>query len=297
MFWKKWLSDKPTESVTTEIPVQATSAAGIQTSEAQADLRAVVISDLGCVRTNNEDAARFIRPASRQVRSHKGFLAIVADGMGGHAAGEVASQMAVETIAKTYFDRDETSEESLFLAFTKANRAIWQSAARNAHQKGMGTTCTALAIIDTKLFLAHVGDSRAYLLKNGQIFQLSKDHTYVQSLVDQGVITPAEAEKHPERNVLTRAMGTHGKVEIDVTALPYAFEGDDRLLICSDGLYDYLTNDEIAQLMLTPTLGDAAYHLIDLAKQRGGHDNITVLLTERVPPETFESLRATEEID
>ncbi|MCE6991373.1 Stp1/IreP family PP2C-type Ser/Thr phosphatase [Dyadobacter sp. CY323] len=295
MFWKKWLSDKQDESpVTTEIPVNRTSAADSQTSEIQADLRAVVVSDLGCVRTNNEDSARFIRPSSRQIRNNKGFLAIVADGMGGHAAGEVASQMAVETIAKTYFERDETSEESLFLAFTKANRSIWQSATRNAHQKGMGTTCTALAIVDTKLFLAHVGDSRAYLLKKGQIFQLSKDHTYVQNLVDQGVITPSEAEKHPERNVLTRAMGTHGKVEIDVTALPHSFEDDDRLLICSDGLYDYLTNDEIAQLMLFPVLNEAAYQLIDLAKQRGGHDNITVLLAERVSPETFESLRPTE---
>lgn len=281
MFWKKWLSDKQTES----------------TTEVTGDLRAVVLSDVGCVRTNNEDSALFIRPSGKDVRASKGFLSIVADGMGGHAAGEIASKMAVDTVAKTYFDRDESSEESLFFALTKANRNIWQSAAKNVRQKGMGTTCTALAIIDTRLYLAHVGDSRAYLLKKGQLFQLSKDHTYVQSLVDQGVITPAEAEKHPERNVLTRAMGTHSKVEVDITSLPHTFEDDDRLFLCSDGLYDYLSNEEIAQLMLIPSLSEAAAQLIDLARQRGGHDNITVLLVERLSPETFQTLRPTEEIN
>jgi PPM family protein phosphatase len=281
MFWKKWLSEKPNES-----PAEVTG-----------DLRAIVLSDLGCVRTNNEDSALFIRPSSKEIRGGKGFLAIVADGMGGHAAGEIASQMAVETVAKTYFDRDESPEESLFFALTKANRNIWQAAAKNARQKGMGTTCTAVAIIDTRLYLAHVGDSRAYLLKKGQLFQFSKDHTYVQSLVDQGVITPSDAEKHPERNVLTRAMGTHSRVDIDVAAVPYAFENDDRLFLCSDGLYDYLSSEEIAQLLLTPSLSEAAAQLIDLAKQRGGHDNITVLLAERVSPETFQTIRPTEELN
>jgi len=281
MFWKKWLPNKTIES-----PI-----------ELSGDLRAVVLSDLGCVRTNNEDSALFIRPASKEVRATKGFLAIVADGMGGHAAGEIASQMAVETTSKTYFDRDESSEESLFFALTKANRNIWQAAAKNVRQKGMGTTCTAMAIIDTRLYLAHVGDSRAYLLKKGQIFQLSKDHTYVQSLVDQGVITPLDAEKHPERNVLTRAMGTHNKVEIDVALMPLHFEDDDRLFLCSDGLYDYLSDEEIAELLLIPSLSEAASQLIDLAKQRGGHDNITVLLVERVAAETFQTIRPTEEID
>jgi PPM family protein phosphatase len=281
MFWKKWLSDKPEES----------------SAEVSGDLRAIVLSDVGCVRTNNEDSALFIRPSNLRVRANKGFLSIVADGMGGHAAGEIASRMAIDTVSKTYFDRDESSEESLFFALTKANRNIWQSAAKNVQQKGMGTTCTAIAIVDTRLYLAHVGDSRAYLLKKGQLFQLSKDHTYVQTLVDQGVITPTEAEKHPERNVLTRAMGTHSKVEIDVAALPHAFEDDDRLFLCSDGLYDYLSNDEIAQLLLQPSLSESAAQLISLAKQRGGHDNITVLLVERVPAETFQTIRPTEEID
>ncbi|WP_162793908.1 Stp1/IreP family PP2C-type Ser/Thr phosphatase [Runella rosea] len=281
MFWKKWLSNKATDT---------------SPSESFSDLRAVVVSDVGCVRTNNEDAARFVRPADLLVRTSKGFLAIVADGMGGHAAGEIASQMAVETIAKTYYQREETPEESLFLAFTKANRAIWQAASRNARQRGMGTTCTAVVVCDAKLYIAHVGDSRLYLLKNGQLLQLSTDHTYVQMLVQQGVIAPLEAEKHPERNVLTRAMGTHNKVEIDVEAMTHSLENDDRLLLSTDGLYDYLTNDEIAQLMLIPTLNESAQQLVEAAKQRGGHDNITVLLIERLSSEAPQALRPTEEI-
>ncbi len=286
MFWKKWLSDKLTDEASVNL-----------TGLPSGDLRAVVLSDVGCVRTNNEDAARFVRPATLTVRATKGFLAIVADGMGGHAAGEVASQLAVETVAKTYYQREESAEESLFLALTKANRAIWQTASRNSRQRGMGTTCTAISICDGHLFLAHVGDSRAYLLKNGQLLQLSTDHTYVQSLVEQGVISVAEAEKHPERNVLTRAMGTHNKVEIDVIALPQAFQDEDRLLLCTDGLYDYLNSDEIAQLLMISALNEAARGLVELAKQRGGHDNITVLLVERVSLETFQTARPTQEID
>lgn len=281
MFWKKWLSNKSNDT---------------SLSDTLIDLRAVVVSDVGCVRTNNEDAARFIRPSDLVIRGTKGFLAIVADGMGGHAAGEIASQMAVETIAKTYYQREESPEESLFLAFTKANRSIWQTASRNTRQRGMGTTCSAVVICDTKLYFAHVGDSRLYLLKNGQLLQLSTDHTYVQMLVQQGVISPAEAEKHPERNVLTRAMGTHNKVDIDVEAVSYSMENDDRLLLCTDGLYDYLSSDEIAQLMLIPTLNEAAQRLVEAAKQRGGHDNITVLLVERVSTETFQSPRPTQEV-
>lgn len=283
MFWKKWLS---TEKPTAEIPLESSNG----------DLRAVVLSDVGCVRTNNEDAARFVRPSNSAIRLQKGFLAIVADGMGGHAAGEIASQLAVETIAKTYYQREEVPEESLFLAFTKANREIWQAASRNSRQRGMGTTCTTMAISDSRLFMAHVGDSRAYLFQNGQLFQLSTDHTYVQTLVEQGVITPAEAEKHPERNVLTRAMGTHAKVEIDVVCLSQSFQENDRILLCTDGLYDYLSNEEIAQFLLLPQLSETAQQLVEYAKQRGGHDNITVILVEKVTHDTFQTAKPTEEI-
>ena len=284
MFWKKWLSGgepKPTE----EHPIR------------EDDLRAVVVTDVGRVRTNNEDAARFVRPSKILVRIQKGFLAIVADGMGGHAAGEIASQMAVETSAKAYYQQEDTPESSLFVAFAKANRAIWQAANKNVMQKGMGTTCTAVAISQNRLFMAHVGDSRLYLYKDGQLIQLSTDHTYVQELIQQGVISTEEAEKHPDRNMLTRAMGTHNKVEVDVQAISTLFENNDRLMLCSDGLYDYFSPAEIATFLTIPTLNEAAQQMVDAAKQRGGHDNITVLLVERVNPEEFQPAKPTENID
>lgn len=281
MFWKKWFAMADQENA----------------NGTPMDIKAVVLSDIGCVRTNNEDNARFIRPSNGTVRRDKGFLAILADGMGGHSAGEIASQMAVDIIGQTYFARPESAEESLFLAFTRANRAIWMAASKNEKQRGMGTTCTCLAICNNQLFLAHVGDSRAYLLKKGQLTMLSKDHTYVQSLVDQGVISANEARVHPDKNILTRAMGTHNKVDIDVEAIQQNLEADDRILLCSDGLYDYLNDDEIARYMLNPNLGNAARAMIELAKQRGGHDNITVLLLEKTSGETFSSDRPTEEIE
>lgn len=284
MFWKKWLSGgtpKPKE----EYPAK------------EEDLRAVVVTDVGRVRTNNEDAARFVRPSKVLVRIQKGFLAIVADGMGGHAAGEIASQMAVETIAKAYYQQEDTPESSLFVAFSKANRAIWQTAHKNVMQKGMGTTCTAVAICQNRLYMAQVGDSRLYLFKDGQLVQLSTDHTYVQELIQQGVISAEEAEKHPDRNMLTRALGTHNKVEVDVQAIATLFENNDRLMLCSDGLYDYFSPAEIATFLTIPALNEAAQQMVEAAKQRGGHDNITVLLVERVNPEEFLPAKPTENID
>ena len=265
--------------------------------EEGSDLRAVLLSDVGCVRTNNEDAARFVRPTDPAVRQQKGYLAVLADGMGGHAAGEVASQMAVELVAETYYERTEGCEESLYLSLSRANRAVWQAAGRNARQRGMGTTCTAVAILDATLYVAHVGDSRLYLLKKGQLFQLTTDHTHVQTLVEQGVITPGEAISHPERNVLTRALGTHNQVEIDSFEPPHLLESEDRLLLCSDGLYDYLNAEEIAEYMNRSPISEAVRAMVELAKQRGGHDNITVLLMERVPAGAFQSARPTEKLN
>jgi protein phosphatase len=281
MFWKKWISN----------------ASEKDPSPVLNELRAVALSDVGCVRANNEDATRFIRPATREVQLNKGYLAIVADGMGGHAAGEVASQMATEVVSKTYYQREESPEESLYFALAKANRLIWQAAGRNSRQKGMGTTCTTVVIRATQLYVAHVGDSRAYLYKNGQLIRLTTDHTYVQRLVNDGVIKPTEAETHPERNILTRAMGTHNKVEIDVEKPGYLFEEGDRLLLCSDGLYDYLTDDELAAWLNLETLSESAQQMIEEAKVRGGHDNITVLLIERISPDESAVVRPTENLD
>jgi PPM family protein phosphatase len=273
-FLKKIFSSKP------KIEEQAIEEADENT---ELDIRAIVVSDLGMVRTNNEDCGYFVRPNDPKVRTERGFLGIVADGMGGHAAGEIASKLAVETIRTVYYQRDEGIEECLFFAFTNANRQIYNEAQKNITRKGMGTTCTAVVICEQTIYYAHVGDSRLYHLHNGKLKQLSEDHTYVQELVKKGVITPQQADSHPERNVLTRAMGTQNRVEIDVDVISNKFNEGDRLLLCSDGLYDYFNQNEIEQILLEKPLKEAAYQLTGLAKERGGHDNITVVIIEYQP--------------
>lgn len=266
-------------------------------SLADADLRAVVLSDVGCVRTNNEDSARFIRPTDAQLRTQRGYLAIVADGMGGHAAGEVASALAVEVVAKTYYELNEPPEDALHKALHRANQAIWQAASQRAGHRNMGTTCTAVALIDDRFWLAHVGDSRLYHLKNGEAIALSTDHTQVQQLLDKQMISAEEALRHPDRNVLTRALGTHTSVSIDLADSAYTLAYGERLLLCSDGLYEYISPDELARFGMASTLSLDARYLIDLAKLRGGHDNLTVVLIERMDRTLLEANHPTRSLD
>ncbi|MBO0929416.1 PP2C family protein-serine/threonine phosphatase [Fibrella aquatilis] len=266
-------------------------------SVGDADLRAVVLSDVGCVRTNNEDAARFIRPTDADLRTRRGYLAIVADGMGGHAAGEVASALAVEVVAKTYYEQNEAPDDALHKALYKANQAIWQAASQRSAHRNMGTTCTAVALIDDRFWLAHVGDSRLYHLKNGEAIALTVDHTQVRQLLDQQVITAEEALRHPDRNVLTRAMGTHATVSIDLADSVHTLAYGERLLLCSDGLYEYISPAELVRFGMASTLSADARYLIDLAKLRGGHDNLTVVLIERMDRQLLEANHPTKSID
>lgn len=275
MFWEKWFSNKK-ESL-------------------QDELKVVVLTDTGLVRTNNEDNAKFIKPSKRQ--EHLGYLGIVADGMGGHRAGEIASSLAVEIIAEQYYSKADDPETGLYLAFSRANRLIWKKAKTNPACEGMGTTCTAVVIFNSRICLGHIGDSRLYIFKQGMLTQLSTDHTYVQELLNQGVITPEEARVHRERNVLTRVLGTQYFFQADILEVPQSFEEGDRLLLCSDGLHDYFSREELAEYLTEPVLGNAAQNLVNTAKQRGGHDNITVLLIEKAPTGHSESLRPTQETD
>ena len=244
------------------------------------DYRAVAATDIGSVRTNNEDQLVFIRPFDLNVRRDKGCLAIVADGMGGHSSGEIASQMAIDIISRQYYDAKTEKIDSLKKAFEKANKAIFKLANERTELKGMGTTCTAIIMKEGELVLGHVGDSRAYLLKGKELIQLSNDHTYMHYLLSQGMISQEEALSHPDRNIITQAMGTSPKLKADYAYLDTRFEPGDRLLLCSDGLYEYVQQDELQALMTTHALNDLSKSLIKLAKQRGGHDNISVLVVE-----------------
>lgn len=261
--------------------------------------RVVVRTDLGNIRLNNEDNGLFYRIADEQVIREKGYLLLVADGMGGHQAGEVASRMAAEIISQEYFKSEKNGgiEKSLRRAFLAANQQIFQSASRHKEQQGMGTTCTALVVTDQHIYFGHVGDSRAYLWKKSGIHRITEDHTYVMELVRSGEISREEAETHPKRNILTNAMGTKPEVKVDTGKFSLPFETGDRLFLCSDGLYDYLQDAEIAQWLSTHGIAEAAEGLIKEAKNRGGHDNITIVLAEKTAGEQETPAKETRDID
>ena len=228
-------------------------------------------TDTGLVRDLNEDALYV-----------DARLAVVADGMGGHAAGEVASVITVDTVRER-FERDP-SVEGLHAAIESANREIMANARENPDRFGMGTTVIAVGLTRDHLGISsptlfNVGDSRAYQLRDGALRQLSQDHSVAEEWVRMGRLTSEEAAVHPRRHQLTRTLGLDEQVNIDVASIA-ALPGD-RLLLCSDGISNELTSDELATLASAPVpLGRAVDQLMAAAKQRGAHDNITVILLE-----------------
>lgn len=286
MFWNKLFRNKKTAQPTSELI----------DSE---NLRAVVLSDMGNIRSNNEDVGMFYRIADEEITREKGYLLIVADGMGGHKAGEVASKLAIETITQQYFKQNGNRgiEKNLLRAFTMANKRIYELANSQKSYHGMGTTCSAFVVVGDMVYYAHVGDSRGYMVKNKSITQITEDHTYVQELVNKGEITTKEAVTHPKRNILTNAMGTKPELRIDTGKCNELFEINDRLLLCSDGLYDYLNEKELAEILDTRPLQEAAEHMISEAKRRGGHDNITVVISEKTEPPREGTAKETRDFD
>jgi len=264
-----------------------------------ADLKAVVLSDLGNVRTNNEDMGMFFKVADENIIREKGYLLLVADGMGGHQAGEVASRMAADIISREYFKQavNGSIEKSLAKIFSLANKRIFELASAKQQYAGMGTTCTALVVIGQTVYYAHVGDSRAYFQKGNTLTQVTQDHTFVQELVNNGDITAEEAAVHPKRNILTNAMGTKPELRIDTGKWSMSFEEGDRLLLCSDGLYDYLKDEELNEILSNNLLANSAAHMIEQAKARGGHDNITVVLAEKAGAIQNQVAKETKDID
>jgi serine/threonine protein phosphatase PrpC len=228
-------------------------------------------SDVGRMRSGNEDSY-FCGQT----------VFAVADGLGGHQGGEVASAAAVEPLARLdgrgFLDPSEAAE-ALAAAIREANQAILDRAAGDPALYGMGTTVTAAAVAgDGQLQLAHVGDSRAYRLREGALDQLTTDHTVVGELVRRGRLTPEQAAIHPERSILTRAVGLDPRVPVDLPD-PLELRSGDQLLLCSDGLTEAVGDDRIAQLLSAAPDGQAACRsLIDAANDAGGPDNITVVL-------------------
>lgn len=287
MFWKR---KNKNQTPATATAVEETAAANI---------KVVVKTDLGNVRTNNEDAGSFFKVSDENNQAGKGYLLLVADGMGGHNAGEVASHMAVEVIREEYFRNagNANKEKALAKAFEMANKRIFEAASADEAYRGMGTTCTAVIIAGKTIYFGHAGDSRAYLLKNNQLLRITEDHTYVQQMVKNGDITAAEAETHPQRNILTNAMGTKPQLRVDTGRCEMLFETGDRLLLCSDGLYDYLTDAELAAALQNGALQQVADWLIAEAKRRGGKDNITVVMAEYAGATATTEAKLTRDVD
>jgi len=229
------------------------------------------LTNIGLVRKANED--NFLADKNRG-------LFVVADGMGGHEAGELASGIAIKTI-----DTFLTSEiiaakknSGLCQAIQKANELIYHESKINHSCSGMGTTVTAALFIDNILYVAHIGDSRAYLIRNNSIQLLTKDHSLVAELLRQGELTESEAYQHPHRNILTRALGTERDVEIDLAQ--FNIKSGDLILLCTDGLYNLVTDEEILQEVNqnSSDLKRSVNQLVKIALERGGADNITVVL-------------------
>lgn len=229
-------------------------------------------TDVGKKRNHNEDSF---------LSAPEMGLFAVADGMGGHQGGEQASRIAVQTLKSQVNELpDEATREQILEALCRATQAsgaaIFEHAQANPDLHGMGTTLTALWIQRGRAYLSHVGDSRAYLYRDGQAQQLSDDHTWVHEQVSAGMMTEEEAKEHKFRHVITRSVGFEREVVVDGAVLPV--QPGDCYVLCSDGLSNYLPTDELGQILCTNYYRDVPKLLVELANERGGEDNVTVVL-------------------
>lgn len=244
----------------------------------------VVESDTGKIREVNEDSVAVLK------RPDGLILAVVADGMGGHKAGDVASKMTVDQLSR-YFLEDgdaafltiDSKRKWLSERIQTINRLVFEHASINPECKGMGTTLIAALIEGNGGILCHIGDSRAYLI-NGGIEQITRDHSYVNVLVDSGEISQEEAEEHPKKNWIVRALGTEAEIERQM--IDFSFAEDSYLLICSDGLSNKIPKEELASIVRSPfPLSQKGQELVSLANDLGGEDNISLILLSSLDKE------------
>jgi PPM family protein phosphatase len=263
-------------------------------------------SDVGLVRENNEDSFLIAdlnsgvsapdSAALRQIVGGKGCLFLVADGMGGLEAGEVASRMAVELTAQYFLTRlrdNECSEPQVFVSTLKksieeANQRVFEEARKNSKLRGMGTTLTAAAVYGGSIFFAQVGDSRAYLERNGFLTQMTQDQSVVAQLVSSGALMPEDAKAHPQRNVILQAVGAQDHVDVAISSAD--LRRGDRVVLCSDGLWGKLEEEELKEILDRFDPKGTCQRLVELARERGGEDNITIIVAhfdgDGLPPTT-----------
>ena len=232
-----------------------------------------MLSDIGLVRKLNEDYLGYIEDDKKR-------LYVVADGMGGHNAGEIASKIAVESTIEYVNTQAEFDDLGNILsnAIKFANNKIYQHALSDSNTSGMGTTITACLIYNGKTIIANVGDSSCFVIKEDGITKVTKDHSLVQQLVDSGSITEEQATNHPNKNIITRALGTNTSVEVDLFHIELA--ETDKLVLCTDGLTNSVNKNEIYDIATKNNNVDAVSQLIELSKLKGSTDNISVIILE-----------------
>jgi len=241
------------------------------------------LTDVGCERENNEDRFAYWEAASDELFARKGRLLLIADGMGGYEGGQEASRIAIETIEHVYVEASEGDPHDwLDQGFSIAHRSIQDYASRHPEFHGMGTTCVTAAILRDKVYYAHVGDSRLYLADSSGIRRLTRDHSYVGRLIENGLLQPGEAETHPQRHILTAALGAGQSVSPELPEQPLTATPGSTLILCTDGLWSQVSDDEICKQALDLDPQRACQSLIDIAKARGGPDNITIQIARFV---------------
>jgi serine/threonine protein phosphatase PrpC len=235
------------------------------------------LTDVGRKREHNEDNMAYVIPKDPQVMAMKGALFIVADGMGGHAAGEVASEIAVDTVSNAYYmDDNEEVIPPLLQSIKRANLAIHQRAAENLLRSGMGTTCVTAVLRGNMAYIANVGDSRGYLVRGGLVRQITQDHSWVAEQVRAGLLTEEQARTHAQRNVITRCLGTQPDVDVDVFIEP--LQENDCIVLCTDGLSGLISDEEVMRIVNQSVPQESVYHLVERANENGGPDNITAIV-------------------
>lgn len=234
-----------------------------------------ILSDIGNTRKINEDAVGFYE---NDIYS----IYVIADGMGGHNAGEVASALAIETtleyVKTEFLQNHENTRDVLINAVKLSNDNIYKLAKSNETLTGMGTTLTACLLKNRQITVANVGDSSCYIIKQNEIIKITKDHSLVQQLIDNGTITAEEAVNHPNKNVITRALGTNRFLEVDIFEL--ADEDVSKIILCTDGLTNEVSPSEICDVVMNNSNDVACEKLIQLSKYKGGRDNISVIVVE-----------------
>jgi len=240
-------------------------------------------TDVGRVRSENQDFA--IATTDEESAAH-GYLLIVADGMGGHRGGATASRMAGNIVRDDFLTSQEATEADILRsALLKANALIFSESESNTGLRGMGTTCSVMLVRGNLGWVAHIGDSRIYRIRDGEIEAMTQDHSLVATMVREGLITEEEAEVHPRRNVLQRSMGVVAEAEIDVYE-PFEILEGDTFILCSDGLHGLVKGPELCEIGSGDDLDAMIDHLVNLALERGAPDNVTVIVARAGAPAT-----------